>query len=128
MDIKIRAQNIEMSEALRHYVERRVGFTLRPFRRTLGGVVVRLSDLNGPRGGVDKRCRITAIQYPAGALLVQATDVDLYAAIDRAAHRLERTIGRRRRQALRSQKGQQSVRKTRMTLGHSPAAPRLLER
>ena len=112
MDIEIRTQNVELSDALRHYIERRLGYAVRPFRRNLDAVTVRLIDLNGPRGGVDKRCRIIATQHPIGTLLAQATDVDLYAAVDRPAHRLERTISAQCKRTLRSKKGQLSLRKT----------------
>jgi ribosome hibernation promoting factor len=111
MSLEIRNQNIEMSDGLRSYIERRLGFALRKFTKVLGRVTVRLSDLNGPRGGLDKRCQISANFRPFQAVSLQATDADLYAAIDRAAGRLERSlahcVGRKRE----SRRGRKSIRK-----------------
>ena len=110
MNIEFRSQDFKMSEALKRYAERRLGFALRKFSKDIGRVTVRLSDLNGPRGGSDKRCQITASVLPSQAVSLQAVDADPYAAIDRAATRLERALvrclgrtrwSRRRRMSIR---------------------------
>jgi hypothetical protein len=58
MKIQIRKRRVEVSDALRAYVERRLGFALGRFGDRLGPITVRFSDVNGHRGGVDKRCQI----------------------------------------------------------------------
>ena len=35
-------------------------------------------DINGPRGGIDKRCRIVVKLKRSGELTVEATDTDMY--------------------------------------------------
>jgi len=83
-----------VSEALRAHVERRLHFALGRFGGRVRQATVRLSDLNGPRGGVDKACRI-AVRLPASPdLVVEDADGDLYVAIDRAAERAGRSVGR----------------------------------
>jgi len=56
---------------------------------------VRLSDINGPRGGLDKRCGIEIRLKGASAVAIEDTEADLYVAIDRAAERAGRTLDRR---------------------------------
>ena len=55
---------------------------------------MQLGDLNGPRGGLDKQCRVTVTLSPSGRVMVEATDANLHSAIDRAADRLERSVTR----------------------------------
>jgi len=57
--------------------------------------VVRLSDINGPRGGNDKRCRIKVPLAGRQDVVIEDTEADLYVAIDRAADRTERALARR---------------------------------
>lgn len=111
MNVEIRSQGFNMSEALERYVERRLGFALRKFPRDIGRVTVRLSDLNGPRGGADKRCRITASVLPSPAVTLQAVEADPYAAIDRAAARLERALARSMGRTRESRRRRMSIRK-----------------
>ncbi len=58
-------------------------------------IVVRLVDLNGPKGGVDKRCRIAAeLSARVPGVLVEATDADAYVAVSQAAARLDERVTR----------------------------------
>ena len=50
--------------------------------------IVRLWDINGTRGGVDKACRVVVWLRGRGTIVVEAVDRDLYAAIDAAAAKL----------------------------------------
>lgn len=94
MKIQIRKRNVEVNEELRAHVERRLGYALGRFGDRIGGVTVRFSDINGHRGGVDKRCQIDVDLQAARAVRVEDTDADLFAVVDRAAHRAARSIAR----------------------------------
>jgi ribosome-associated translation inhibitor RaiA len=73
-------------------VERRIRFALTGFSTQVTSVTVRLADLNGPRGGVDKQCRIGVQIIPSGTVALEETNANLYACIDRAAGRAERLV------------------------------------
>ena len=62
MTIDIRFRGLANSEFLRAHIVRRIHFQLRRLGKALGAVVVRLSDVNGPRGGVDKRCQVMLVR------------------------------------------------------------------
>lgn len=95
MHIDIRAQGFELSPALREHAERRLGFALSWATYDVRKVAVRLYDINGPRGGEDKCCRIQ-IPLPGGSdIVIEDTESDLYAAINRAVDRAERSLARR---------------------------------
>jgi ribosome-associated translation inhibitor RaiA len=57
--------------------------------------MVRLCDINGPRGGEDKCCRIQIIMPHLPDVVIEDTMANLYCAIDRASDRAGRTVGRR---------------------------------
>lgn len=96
MDVQINIRNADLADALRAYVERRLHFALGRFIGRLGRVKVQISDINGPRGGVDKSCRISAELLPGRRLVLQeAVDANLYVAVDNATERIGRSFGRK---------------------------------
>lgn len=65
---------------------------LRPVRARLDGIDVYLTDVNGPRGGPDKRCRVVAY-LPAGhPVVVSRVDRDPVVAVVAAAAQCRRLI------------------------------------
>lgn len=93
MQLDIRGRHLTLTVALLDRVDRRLRFALGRFDRSLGRVTVRLGDDNGPRGGVDKSCRVQL--YAAGRpISIEEIDPDMYAAIDRAAERTGRAVER----------------------------------
>ena len=90
----MRGYGIDVSPDLGELVARRLSFVLSRFGPRVSAVSVRLVDLNGPRGGIDKKCSIQARLVPRGSVRVENTDCDLPAAVDRAAARLARAVAR----------------------------------
>ncbi len=84
---------------LRRLAVLRLRFTMRRLAWMVPRARVRLSDDNGPRGGVDKRRRIELKTERAGTLVVTSLARDwrsaLNAALARAARMLVRTLRRR---------------------------------
>ncbi len=95
MQIDIQARNFPLTEALRRHTERRLGFALSARDGNIQRVLVRLFDINGPRGGADKCCHIQVTLPHHSDVVIKDTEADLYAAIDRATDRAGRTVGRR---------------------------------
>jgi hypothetical protein len=111
MNVDVRIQSDDLEAALTDYVIRRLHFSLGRFAGRLGRVVVRVSDLNGPRGGVDKACRILAEFTPSGkTVLNEAVDANLFVAIDRATERIGRNFSRRLERERELWSGRESVR------------------
>lgn len=95
MRIDIHTSGFELTDGLREHTERRLQFALSWASYDVRKVIVRLSDINGPRGGNDKRCSIQ-IPLPRSAdIVIEDTETDLYVAIDRAVERAERSVARR---------------------------------
>lgn len=94
VSIELRSTNVPISVALREHVTRRLEFVMRRFSQRVRRVVVRIVDVNGPKGGPDKRCRIIARLEPSRSVSVEATDSDAYAAVSQAALRLDERVAR----------------------------------
>ena len=95
MEIAIRSRHIAWNEELRKHVERSIGFAIDRHKGWIHRMSVYLSDLNGPRGGVDKVCQITAEICGARPVLILEIGDDLKAVVSRAARRLRYRVGRR---------------------------------
>ena len=95
MQIAIQTNGFEITEGLRVHVERRIRFAFDWANSSINKIAVRLSDLNGPRGGEDKRCVIQVAVSGAPDVVIEDTKSDLYVAIDRAADRAGRSLARR---------------------------------
>ena len=96
MQINIQSRGFSLTDALHDYTQRRVHFAMSNSSDHINRVVVRLSDINGPRGGADKCCRIQIVLSGIPDVVVEDTEVDMYAAIDRAIDRARRTVKRRK--------------------------------
>ena len=90
MHFEIHAKDIPISEQLRGHIERRLCFALERFARRIRKVRVSVGDLNGPRGGVDKRCRVTIVLIPSTTIALEDWDSNIYVAIDRVADKAGR--------------------------------------
>jgi len=100
MHFDIQAKGFDLTEGLREHSIRRLQFALGWAHHDLSKVAVRLSDINGPRGGNDKRCQIRIPVPRAQSVVIEDTASDIHVAIDRAAERagkaLERRLSRKR--------------------------------
>ncbi len=112
MQIDIYANGFTTTEALREHVARRLRHAFRCCADRISRIMVRLSDINGPRGGVDKRCQIHVRLATLSDVVIEDTEADLYVAIDRAAERAVRTAVRhlaRQRRPVRSAPHQETA-------------------
>jgi len=92
MEVEIRTKDFSITDAIRQHAERRLGFALDRFHN-VRHVTVCIGDLNGPRGGSDKFCRIAA-ELDSAMAVVEEVQPDLYVAIDHATHRLAVKVAR----------------------------------
>lgn len=93
MRIKIKARDFELPDALHEHVEHRLAFALSQFQDRVRYVVVRLS-VDGPKGGIDKRCQLQVRLTGLSDLIVEETEADFQVAVNRAADRARRTLTR----------------------------------
>ena len=91
MEIEIQGNT---SNALDEHVTARLEAAVNQFAGRVGSVHVRLSDINGPKGGVDQSCKVTVQLKPTGNIIVEETSEDMYSAVSFAADRVKQAVGR----------------------------------
>ena len=94
MNVNIQSLGFPITAALADHARRRLRFVLTRHSDRIQRVVVRLGDENGPRGGVDKFCRIQVYLFDAPVAVIEDIGPDLYAVIDRAADRMGRLVAK----------------------------------
>lgn len=94
MRIQILSRSFELTEAIEAHVESRLRLALGTAGDQIGGVTVRLADVNANRGGTDKRCHVVVLLRSLGSVVVESTHADLYAAVDDVAHRAKEAVWR----------------------------------
>lgn len=92
MNVEIQTQGFPLTSALAEHAKRRLRFVLTRHSDRIQRVVVRLGDENGPRGGVDKCCRIQVHLRAAPVVLIEDIGADLNTVIERAADRVGRVV------------------------------------
>ena len=106
MQFSISDDRVTVTEELHEYLDRCLHFALGRFGPAVYQVTVRVGDVNGPRGGVDKRCQIVVKLRAAGSkpIVIEDEDETLYGAISHACDRAGRTVSRaiQRRRSKRS--------------------------
>lgn len=94
MKFEIHRHGFAMEPAVQDHIERRLRLVLGRFGPRIGRVTVHLADINGPRGGLDKRCRIIARLRGGGRVIVEDTNAELTAAVHGASDRLGQSVRR----------------------------------
>jgi ribosome-associated translation inhibitor RaiA len=99
MWIQIRLHGLRASRAFFEHTESRAAAALAHAREHVRAVRVHIRDDNGPRGGVDKRCRVELVLVRRGTLYTDARGTDARRTVDlaleRSARALDRLIQRR---------------------------------
>ena len=94
MRIQVHTQGVPLTEAIEGRVQRQAARSLSRFEGELLSLTAHLSDVNGPRGGVDKKVVMRASMAGLPPISVATEHGDLYVAIDRTVKRLRRAVRR----------------------------------
>ncbi len=94
MRIEVRGDNVTVPGHTRQLIDRKTRLALGRIGAAIRIVRIVISDLNGPKQGVDQDCSIQVQLDRGGEVHVSATDRTLHDAIDRALDRAERATAR----------------------------------
>ena len=95
MRIEIQGLGFPLTAPLLEHTDRRLRSAVTRIGDRIKRVVVRLRDINGPRGGEDKHCTILVVLVGAPPVVIEDAGADLYTVIDRAAERAGRNVAKR---------------------------------
>lgn len=94
MRLHLRIRDLPDGAELLDYVEHRARLALGRFSARIHTLYVTLTDENGPRGGIDKNCCVTARVQGLPSITVSSRDVSTRRAVDRALARIARSVRR----------------------------------
>lgn len=101
----VRVIGVELDDGDREVIRRKLGARLGKFAASIERVSVRVTDANGPRGGVDQVCRVKVVLSGLPSVVVERRHATLPAAIDAALRAAEQavwsSVRRRRMKPLR---------------------------
>lgn len=95
MKLEIRGLKIEITDSLRTYAQRRLCFALDRFAERIRTVRLKLGDMNGSRGGVDKRCQLGILLAHSSPITLESRASTVQGAVDRIASKVRSFIERR---------------------------------
>jgi ribosome-associated translation inhibitor RaiA len=90
----VATKGVKLSRRLREYVIRRLSLVLDRKQYSIQALKVRISDQNGPKGGIDKQCQIHLTLPGLPPVVVTEKGRDVAAMVDQAAHRAAQAIDR----------------------------------
>ena len=100
MKLSIRSRHFDLTPELHDQITRRVHFALSRLDGSIESVDITIADVNGPRGGADKQCRIRVRGRALKTIVIEHLGLDSLAtvslALDRAARAVLRRVARRR--------------------------------
>jgi ribosome-associated translation inhibitor RaiA len=106
MQVLFKSRHPQATE-MRELADRRVRFALRRIGWLVPRAEVQMSDVNGPRGGLDKRCQVELRTDGAGTLVVASVAKDWRTALDDALGRAARLLMRHWRRGSESRRKRQ---------------------
>ena len=93
MKMAILFKDLQVSASDRERIENRIRVALTRFTPLIRGLTVTISDENGLRGGIDKKCRLV-VRLHAGTVVVNEQADAVLAAVTLAAERAARSVAR----------------------------------
>jgi putative sigma-54 modulation protein len=99
-NVEVKGLGLTLTDTLREHTLRRIATAFDRIGDRIGRITVRVGDLNGPRGGCDKYCRVLVRIPGLEDVYVEDTGEDLYETITRAVERAAWSSRRRVRSAI----------------------------
>ena len=90
MNTTIHFRHIDMTDHLEFYIKRRIAFAFSRVTDSVRSLVVNVSDVNGPKGGRDKQCKVLLRVDSRPDIIIVEKQSDTLFAIDRAITRASR--------------------------------------
>jgi putative sigma-54 modulation protein len=93
MKLSIRIRGAVADKELTEHIRKRALLALGRFSTRITNIIVRLDDMNGPKGGIDKRCSIE-LSGSFGRKLAEVRDQSFNVAVDRGFAVAQRSLAR----------------------------------
>ncbi|WP_151632023.1 HPF/RaiA family ribosome-associated protein [Noviherbaspirillum aerium] len=88
------ANGVKLPKVMRDHVVRRLRFALDRTQQSINAIIVRITDHNGPKGGIDKQCQIQLRIPGLPPVIVTGKAASIAEAVDVTVHRAAQVITR----------------------------------
>lgn len=95
MDFDVRMHQVDLVNALRAHIQRRLRLRLGRHEGHIRTLKCRLTEQDSVTGSGAKLCFLAAKLVPSGEVIITETNTDLYAAVSRAIERLKTKLRRK---------------------------------
>jgi ribosome-associated translation inhibitor RaiA len=95
MQTAIYSSDFALTTALERFIHQQAQQSMKVCTDRVERLVIRLRDLNGPKGGEDKQCSVEIKLAHCDPIVVSKTSADAYASIRKALSRASRIAVRR---------------------------------
>jgi putative sigma-54 modulation protein len=92
MNINLQARDFYLTDSLESQIRQKMKIILNRFDHKIRMTRVVLSDINGPKGGKDKRCTIKIEVHNFKTIVVDEVTENMYESISRCSQRAKRAI------------------------------------
>ena len=117
MNSYINFRNMHSSREITGYVDYRLSFAFSRLKHKIETLTVTLSDINGPKSGIDKQCRIVVKPMGLKQIVITERRDDIRQAIDRSIARASQTLSRRMKRRKLPWKRSSTAKKSRTEVG-----------
>ncbi len=98
MSMNFSSDGLPLKVIVQDYVQRKIDSAIGPFEDFVKAVDIRIVDVNGPKGGIDQRCRVAVAMNGKPDIVASANHENAFGAIslavDRVRRSLQRVVGR----------------------------------
>jgi ribosomal subunit interface protein len=94
MNINLQARDFHLTNSLESQIRQKMKILLDRFDDKIRATRVVLSDINGPKGGKDKRCTIKIEVHNAKTIVVDEVADNMYESISRCSQRAKRAVSK----------------------------------
>lgn len=94
MKLTILARHLDLGPELRDQLHRRLDFALGRLATAIRAVDVTIADINGPKGGADKQCRIRVRGPSLRMIVIEHVGTEVLSTVSLAAERAGRAVAR----------------------------------
>ncbi len=108
--IKVVRKSVTFEPGFLGFVDDKVRSTFRKLSHQVGWVRIQVEDMNGPRGGLDKRCVVSVGGDRLQTVLVDVRDAEIHSAVGSALRTASRAVVRALERARDGSSGRRSSR------------------
>ena len=95
MRITIYSTNVELNDALREYIERRVRFVFTRYSPRVNQISVSVENAHRPAGGFDACCKISVKLISTEVVEIEVHNADIRSAVARAVDKIGSAVKRK---------------------------------